>query len=331
MKSRISFVTGVIRYIALRNIEVLKKDYVVSARRLLDLDEPIENVELDAKTLFLLRASKNKSWPQRIYEMIPHILVKEFNNGDIAIGAVNARCAEKLADSLSISSFDLDPSLVYENLNYRREARFELDHADYFLHQQFLLDCAHQFSHELSSIPDGKGSFSEYETIVKKILDLFFDDLGIIGEQQKEIANRHSRLDICYYMQPRGCIFYNKLFKDTNSSHLIIECKNSKNSKELGKAISQVQKYFTMTNVCNAGIITIRDKSKLYKMKHYSKMIQNDQLFLIVLDDSDLIELITRKQDYTLFESSSGDCEVYESSPLSELYKLKCENIITYS
>lgn len=216
---------------------------------------------------------------------------------------------------------------LYECTETRRALnKLQNNFHDIQLHKYICRNYAVKLSEQLKETPAGKenGNDKKYENIVGDIFELFFDECDAQREAQKIVSNGSYRFDITYYIPPFEDILWDEIRTNAKSSHILIECKNSKEDGELIKAVSQIHKYFTSTMIGNFAIITIRDKSSRKKNKEYIKLLQDREKYIIILDDSDLTEIILEKfsdRDMIILQIDNKKW-AFEFSPITKLYKM---------
>ncbi|NLR37386.1 hypothetical protein, partial [Aeromonas hydrophila] len=162
----------------------------------------------------------------------------------------------ELLPNAKIKNYNLHE--LYSDSNIRRT----LNKAKYYshdkrLHNIYCKQYALALTTKLYKIPVGKGispnnedsDEKEYQKTIGDILDLFFDECDAEREIEKRVSNNSFRFDLTYYIPPFSDILWDQIREHSKSSHILIECKNSKEDGELIKAVSQVQKYFSSTTV----------------------------------------------------------------------------------
>lgn len=222
------------------------------------------------------------------------IVLVEGNDGGVYCGRVIAEAVQRFRErypSLDVKKYSI--IAIYEDTQLRRAlGQANKSQTERVLHLELVKENKRRLIERLESTRPGKENWQDYEDIVKDIFDQFFDDCLATSESQRSVSGSSFRFDLCYRINSYDDPAWERLRKETNASHIFVECKNSEKPQELVKAISQADKYFKATNVGSCGVVAIRDKSKLEKMKHYARLIQDKSIFLLVLDDSDLKKLL---------------------------------------
>lgn len=237
----------------------------------------------------------NKKYHYQYINTIPCILITSHNN-QVFYSNVYRQEIDTLIDARIINYSMSD---FFSCKEHRSSLLLKTNRNTNQVNSFFRREYAKSLIIRLEKIKPGKEDYKHYENLVKDIFDFLFDENHGSGIPQDSIANGSYKVDINYYIEPyktemEAYDFWKKIRDETQSSYLYIECKNSIESSELKYAVSQIEQYFIATNI-NCGIITIRDKSSINKIKLYTKLIEKKSKFLLILDDSDLIQLLTPK------------------------------------
>jgi hypothetical protein len=292
----------------------------------------IDFILSNSRVIYILEPDFPSGWKPEILKIFINMVVVELENGELGLGKISKKCLQYL-NELNLGTETKKYSVIefYEKLETRRELGRYISGTEKFLHQEFRNENAKKLINELRSIPPGISHFSQYECVVQKILDQFFDDCNSISSKQRPVSAKSYRFDICYYIDRFGNRFWDEISKESSASHIIVECKNSDESAQLGTAVSQVQKYFTSTNSGSCAIITIRKKKNLDKMKHYSKMVQDRSVFLLVLDDSDLEQMVVVNQNIGIFiRNNQSEVDYCHYTSIGVLYKMMQDARLDY-
>lgn len=293
----------------------------INCASFIGIEYQFNEVQSDSILCILIPEFPGNSLQKPIEILPPNILVVRCPGDKIGLGKIHTSKLPKFRQQHSPKEISYNVIDLYSNNSVRRFLQLHSDSASSF-NNLFRKIYALSLISGLENIPTGRDASESYEKQVKRILDYFFDDCDAIGEAQRTASNKSFRFDICYYIDLFKNDFWEKIRAQTDSTHLIVECKNSKDGKELGKAISQVEKYFTASNAGACAIITIRDKSNLHKMRHYSKIIENKSVFLLILDDSDLKSLLLQHPHSPLVLKLNGTNQFHNRSSIGVLYKM---------
>ncbi|NRB38351.1 MAG: hypothetical protein HRU20_07760 [Pseudomonadales bacterium] len=312
-------------YVAYENIAIHYPEIDLEAVDVDPVDISIAELKEDAIACLLI-PNLSEDWQLSLKAKIPYMMIIRLSEVSIGVGWMTAQTLENVRSSFDIREYSYSLQDFYTNTNRRRNLMKYIGKNERLIDRKFRKKYAEHLIDELKDVMPGRDQFEDYERVVKKILDFFFDDCGATGESQKQASNKSYRFDICYYIELFRNEFWEKIRDETGASHIIVECKNSVEKRELDRGVSQAKKYFDTSNAGACGIITIRDKSSLSKIKQYSKLIENRKAFLLVLDDRDLEGLIMPSYQPIILPKADNVLEIYDRCSFSILYKMMEDN-----
>lgn len=276
-----------------------------------------------SKVMSCYRLKCKDSWSPYFKNKLPRfIVIAQIESGALIVGSIDNLPA-------NIELQELDSSDLFRDYRFRLNYLSNINDCmtNNILKIQFTNDAKRELVEKLRNTRSGQIS-EEYEKVVKEILDFFFDFLIEDVQTQKSVSNAKQRIDILYRLSKFGDQHMFDFFPNENDRNIIVECKNSKASGELKKALSQVQRYFTVLGR-SVGLICVREKAKLREANLYAGMLREGKR-LIVLDDEDLQQLILPDQDCIIEVDNEGRRIIVNNNPVSKLYHLWQDCRISY-
>jgi len=148
----------------------------------------------------------------------------------------------------------------------------------------------------LSNIPVGREGQVEFPCYITNVLkQIFFPQLANPNTEQKQ-NNGRSRIDITFDNQANSGFFYDLVFRHhLKCPYILFECKNYSEDVE-NPEFSQLVDRFS-DSVGNVGFIvcrTVKDKKKI--VQHCKDRYVKKKHVIIVLDDSDIVNLFQEKE-----------------------------------
>jgi hypothetical protein len=153
--------------------------------------------------------------------------------------------------------------------------------------------------HAVRGVPTGQADAGRYEKAIEGILSALLYPNLTNATVQHEIHNGRKRIDITYTnMGVHG--FFKWLAAHYSSAHVFVECKNY--GKEVGNPeLDQISGRFSPSRG-QVGILVCRSfKNKRLFLERCRDTARDLRGFVIALDDDDLVELTTSRQNDPLF------------------------------
>lgn len=302
-------------YYRVRDASDIQQSFIYFAGRL--------SVEASiSKVISCYRLKCKDSWSSYFRKLLPKfIVIAQLETGELIVGSMNNLPA-------NIELQELDASDLFRAYRFRRDYLSGIGSGttNHILKSQFTNDAKRELVETLRNVRSGEIS-EDYEKVVKEILDFFFDHLIEDVQTQRSVSNAKQRIDILYRLSKSGDQHMSDFFPNERNRNIIVECKNSKTEDELKKALSQVQKYFTVLEI-SVGLICVREKTKLREANLYAGLLREGKR-LIVLDDKDLQKLILPDHDY-IIEVDEERKYIVDNTPVSNLYHLWQDCCISY-
>ncbi|NKJ23633.1 restriction endonuclease [Dyella sp. SG609] len=146
----------------------------------------------------------------------------------------------------------------------------------------------------VTSIKPGRDEASAYENAIEKLLSALLYPSLAFPVKQDALHNGRKRIDITYVNNAKDG-FFNWLSLHYPSSHICVECKNY--GKEVGNPeIDQLAGRFSPSRG-QVGILVVRSiEDKALLLQRCKDTAEDHRGFILVLDDSDLKELVRQRQ-----------------------------------
>lgn len=147
---------------------------------------------------------------------------------------------------------------------------------------------------DVTSIKPGKKDATAYENAIEKLLSALLYPAFSFPVKQDRIHEGRKRIDITYVNDAKDG-FFSWVARNHPASHVFVECKNY--GKEVGNPeVDQLAGRFSPSRG-KLGILVVRSIEDKARLLQRCKDTSNDQRgFILVLDDSDLAELIKQRQ-----------------------------------
>ncbi len=199
---------------------------------------------------------------------------------------------------------------IYSIPNYRRlmPAPFEVE---FKLRRKFKTLLKNKLDQTKSGInEDAMGSNADnakkFQNITKEIFDFLFDK-SQIAEGKLEIRNHsgENRRDILFDISMCREYCFRDFLKNFNSTHILCECKNTKEVSEFKKGIDQICRYTDTGSFGTFAIFVVRNKKEMKDQQNFWAR-QNDR-FILLLDDNDLKNLLDENVEQHPFLYNSSE------------------------
>jgi len=149
---------------------------------------------------------------------------------------------------------------------------------------------------ELQNCPKGKGGWNQYQRICERILEyLFVPPLGDPISQSRTENGAHIRDFILQIPVGLGG-FWGFCQMKHNSIGLLVECKDYTDQIE-GNDIVVTSKYLHEKRIGNFGIVACRETPSESAIHEAKRLWREDEKFIVVLTDDDLITMIRLKEN----------------------------------
>lgn len=159
----------------------------------------------------------------------------------------------------------------------------------------------------VTTIKPGHADATTYENAIEKLLSaLLYPSLAFPVKQDK-IHDGRKRIDITYVNDAKDG-FFNWISRHYPASHIFVECKNY--GKEIGNPeVDQLSSRFSPSRG-QVGILVVRSiQNKALLLKRCKDTADDHRGFILVLDDSDLKQLVKQRQSIIY---GQGDNLIYK-------------------
>ena len=147
---------------------------------------------------------------------------------------------------------------------------------------------------DVTSLEPGQKNASAYESAIEKLLSALLYPALAFPVKQDKIHEGRKRIDITYVNDAKDG-FFSWVARNHPASHVFIECKNY--GKEIGNPeIDQLAGRFSPSRG-KLGILVVRSvQDKELLLRRCKDTAKDQRGFILVLDDSDLSELIKQRR-----------------------------------
>lgn len=148
--------------------------------------------------------------------------------------------------------------------------------------------------HDVTSLAPGQKDAGAYENAIEKLLSALFYPALSFPVKQDKIHEGRKRIDITYVNDAKDG-FFSWVARNHPASHVYVECKNY--GKEIGNPeLDQLAGRFSPSRG-KLGILVVRStQDKPLLLQRCKDAAGDHRGFILVLDDSDLKELVKQRQ-----------------------------------
>jgi len=147
---------------------------------------------------------------------------------------------------------------------------------------------------DITSLKPGQEDAASYENSIEKLLSALLYPALSFPVKQDKIHEGRKRIDITYVNDAKDG-FFSWVARNHPASHVFVECKNY--GKEIGNPeVDQLAGRFSPSRG-KLGILVVRSvKDKELLLKRCKDTASDQRGFILILDDSDLSELINQRR-----------------------------------
>ncbi|MDQ4122179.1 MAG: hypothetical protein M3209_12130 [Acidobacteriota bacterium] len=150
-----------------------------------------------------------------------------------------------------------------------------------------------EFENKLNSCPSGRSYFQQYELICKEILEYLFEGQLKPFDNQSETSDGTQRRDIVF-RNLRNSKFFERIFTRFNADFLIFDPKNYRNEIEK-QEFESISKYQNKA-IGNFAVLISREGETDTALNTQSKIFRDRDEVILSISDSNLLEMISRKE-----------------------------------